>query len=874
METSRKKNKTQIKVVLGFGVAILIVSIGAVLNFSSLNRLTGALDVLSKPDEKLVCTRQLQIELSEVESNMRAYTLTHEEKYLDSFKIISDSIHHEVARLKFLTNDNDAQFALADTISHFVAAREGVLNSFIEKRKDGFNNKLEYSPAYYSLNDYNMLQSTVTVDSLDKINNSLKEINKPQQNQKNKGALSWIKNIFTSDNSKTGSTIVTSSENNISSSTKNQTSASASKKKLSVLDVNQILEQQHEILKKELQVWGLDELVLLQEDKNLMDRIRTAINALDENEMAIVKAQADDANNSAGKASNIIAIIGVLAIITTLIFVYMIISDIARSNELSIELEAQRKKAEDLAEVKEKFLANMSHEIRTPLNAIIGFTEQLSKEKASEKQKKYIDAIEHSSDHLLSIVNQILDFSRIESGKMQNSAVAFSIREVVMEIFESFKKKAAEKNLWFTYKVKEDVPEFVTGDIVSVKQVLLNLVGNAIKFTEAGSVDINCGVLIEYGDLSYLKIEVRDTGEGIPTEMQEKIFEEFTQADADITRRYGGTGLGLAISKKLVVLLNGQLNLSSVTGEGSVFTIVIPLLNAVAPEISAVPKIPATKLEMLRNKTVLLVDDESMNLLLGKIILDNWGLKVVTARSGKEALEKYGEQNFDIIILDIQMPEMSGIELAQKIRETESGIENKHSPILALTANLYHEQLNNPTEAGFDDVLIKPFKERDLFEKMNQLLIHSSNEKIITSVTPHENISLKQNPTDALYSLNYLNKTSGSNPEFILNMIHSFILNNKSNLEKLNEALTKKDWETIMRLAHRMIPSYNYLEINKLIPELKLLKHYADENETFEKIAPIINNISTVTLEVMKELEIEGEKLKQQIGKLNPAEII
>ena len=214
METNRKKNNTRLKVVLGFGMAILIVTIGAIFNFSSLNKLTGALKVLSKPDEKLVCTRQLQIELSEVESNMRAYTLTHNKKYLDSFKNISDSIHHEVARLKFLTNNNNLQFALADTISHFVAAREGVLNSFIEKRKDGFNNKLEYSAAYYSLDDYNMLQSTVTVDSLEKLNTSA-TILKPQPNPKNNGLISWIKNIFSADNEKTTSTNSIKTENTL-----------------------------------------------------------------------------------------------------------------------------------------------------------------------------------------------------------------------------------------------------------------------------------------------------------------------------------------------------------------------------------------------------------------------------------------------------------------------------------------------------------------------------------------------------------------------------------------------------------------------------------------------------------------------------------
>jgi CheY-like chemotaxis protein/two-component sensor histidine kinase len=520
----------------------------------------------------------------------------------------------------------------------------------------------------------------------------------------------------------------------------------------------------------------------------------------------------------------------------------------------------ERKRAEKLAKAKEEFLANMSHEIRTPLNAIVGFADLLAGQNQDEKQVEYTEAIQRSSGHLLSLVNQILDFSKIESGKLQQTSVQFDFHKMIREVHEDFRIKAAEKNIWFSYRIDESVPQFVSGDPLSVKQIIINLVSNALKFTTHGGVIINCFLEEEKEDLVQIRIEVKDTGIGIAPQMQEKIFEEFTQQDPEITRRFGGTGLGLTITKKLVEFLNGKIEVSSNQGAGSIFSVIIPFKKSETLPVEEAKTSAIKNFFLSHNKRALIVDDEEMNVTLCRIVLESWGLKTDCAYNGKDALEKIQNNEYDLVLLDLQMPEMSGIEVAQNIRSM-SNESKRHVPMIALTANVYSHQQKNFSAAGFNDVLVKPFKEKELFDRVKYLLlIEEHHDKVNSS---DQNNHLTQNFANKLFSLEYLERTSGANRPFIIEMLQSFITNNSNHIRLLEEAVANEDWELLHRISHKMIPSFRYLRVDGMETKLKVLEKISEEKISWENVPQMVNEVKSVTEELFSLLSKEIKKLQQ-----------
>ena len=371
------------------------------------------------------------------------------------------------------------------------------------------------------------------------------------------------------------------------------------------------------------------------------------------------------------------------------------------------------KKTEELKraqEVKSRFLANMSHEIRTPLNAILGFIQLLQKKELDEESKKYIDVIADSSQSLLSVLNDILDLSKIEAGKLNIEKIEFEPTKEFKNIIELFKVKADEKNIKLVCSF--NTPYYIKSDPVRIKQVLLNLLSNAIKFTpENKKIYVN----IEIKE-NKLCISVKDEGIGIPKDKIDKIFEPFTQADDSTTRKFGGTGLGLSISSQIIKLLGGELKVKSQENKGSEFYVEIP--------IEIVDKKKQTK-NIIENKEVsgkiLIVEDNPANQMFLKVILDKLNLKHKTAYNGKEAVEIYQKENFDLILMDENMPIMNGIEATKKIRELEKET-NKHIPIIAVTANALTGDKERFLEAGFDDYIPKPVDIKLLKEVMGKFL--------------------------------------------------------------------------------------------------------------------------------------------------------
>lgn len=522
--------------------------------------------------------------------------------------------------------------------------------------------------------------------------------------------------------------------------------------------------------------------------------------------------------------------------------------DISDRIKVERELRTAKKITEEAARAKEVFLANMSHEIRTPMNGVLGIAGLLAKTKLDEQQQSYLRLIQESANNLLLLVNDVLDLEKIILGKLQFEHVVFSLADRIELCLQSFIYKAEEKGVGLVHENLLGENLVVLGDPYRLSQVMTNLINNAIKFTEAGAVTVETKLLQKTGNEVRIAFSVRDTGIGITESQMGLIFEPFMQAHVAITRTHGGTGLGLSICRELITMMGGELKVESVLGKGSSFSFELPFaISSSKLNQSTVAK--DLNYQSLGNRNVLVAEDVELNQYLVRHIMESWGFTVDVVSNGREAVDKIQENNYDLVLMDIQMPEMDGMEATRVIRRLSDPVKAA-IPIVALTANALKGDSEKYLSAGMNDFLPKPFNEQKLFLVISNNLKTSAKETIPMSET---NIAVTGNQ-EKLYDLSMVQTIAGGDAGFVKKMVQLFIETVPPSMTDIQKETEQQNWASVSKLAHKMKATIDSMGIVKIKDVVRAIEANGKKGEEVDKIPGQVQEVVKVLEECMGQL--------------------
>lgn len=783
-------------------LAVVLLSATGYLSYRNLSSIVTSIQLDLKPDLRILSIREISMDLEKAQNSIRIYTSTHNTLDLNLYYGIISNIDGKVSRLRSECLTDSLVLQQTDTISKLIEKNIVIWNQIL-----------------YLYNNHTVVEDLKQLS--DRLDSSSLEASKTEKN--------ILKRVFNSTN-------------------KNRLN-----EKEIISNLKEI-EQQDSITKERLM---MRESTLAVTSSEIKEQFYDLITKIENEITGIINAKALAANKLAARTYIWLAMFSVSGTLLAILVMLIIVRYVRKTYVYQIALQTSKDEAEKLARTKELFMANMSHEIRTPVTAISGFTEQLLHEPLDENTNRTLKIIKSSSDHLAKIINDILDFAKLQNGRLSLEKVHFTVAQILEDVFALFERNALRNNTSLTYSISPETPDVLLGDPYRLKQIMINLVSNSVKFTKNGMVNLSVDCIKKGSAEIELVIEVTDTGIGIEESKIDFIFEDFTQEEMSTTRKYGGTGLGLSIVKKLIELQSGTIVCVSRKNHGTTITCNIPYQTGdeklVRKEVIPPLYIP----EEIRNLKILIVDDEEYNRLLFKTILDRWKVSNHEVANGMEALEILKSHRFDLLFMDARMPGIDGLKATQFIRD-EMNITESEMPVICISAASVKEDWQKYRQAGMNAVLPKPFTEETL---LTTILSVIKDYEPVANVEPISEEKIKSTAPDKI-NLDNLYHISGGDEQFVKQMLVSFIDSTKKGLDEMQEAVKSGRVDSIADLAHKMLPPCKHIGASDLCNLLRKI-----EENIKKKAEP--QALEKLSAETLLEFEIVSGLIKDQITKIS-----
>ncbi|GAA4116125.1 ATP-binding protein [Aquimarina addita] len=772
------KRSVTLKIIAGYGLAFALALITFYVVYNQLDNYTEITERKNDNNEKLFLVGEAITSLYEAESLVRNIIQTSDAENFKNYRAKIDSIINTIDKVGEMSFDT-LQVRKIDSIKILI---------------DSKNKNFEKLIAVYEQNKKGLKENVI--EQLKKSNKdygNYRDYDKrfenysPASKQALKNILDWSKK----DNAER----LTS-----------QTLDSVSNRFYKILaNIEQKERNYQKIIKAR-------ENNLLKNDQIITKQLRDLMASMEDNERKKYLSKLDRSNHILNTTFDFILIIGAISLLIAIIFLFLITKDVSKSQKYRNELEEEKIYTESLLKTRETLINTVTHDLRSPLNAVIGYSDLLDRTGLNNKQKHYLSHLKKSSDYILHLVNDLLDLSKLEAGGMIIEELPFSPHKLIENTVSSVLPTDNKKNLNISITSDILLKKQYLGDPFRIKQVLTNLFSNAYKFTDKGTITINSKITENGLAEKVLVISVKDTGIGITKEQQQFVFNEFSQGDKGIEKKYGGFGLGLAITKKIIDLLNGKITLESEPEKGSNFTFYIPikLANSQINEEETETK----ELQHFPNKKVLIVDDDPSQLELTSEVVSLAGLSYDTGSNGVEAISLLNKNTYDLILTDIQMPKMDGFELLKAIQNDSKF---KHHNIIALSGRT-DTSATDYKEAGFSGSLRKPYAPKALIDLIATVLHMDPIHVIDESTTKDTN-------SDDTYSLKDLMLFAQGDTESLYAILDTFYKSTLENIEELKVAIEQQDIDHIRRLAHKMLPMFKQIRANKVTSILGQLEH-------------------------------------------------
>ena len=801
----RQPKSTKGKVILGYLLLFVIAAISVWFVYSEILRIAIPEKDINAENKKIIRLSNAIANLYASETVGRNSILTGSAKDYDEYNKILDSVDGQIEAIK--KQSEPTQLGKLDTIQDLLKRKRRSINEIIQFRKQ-----------YDEQNTFDRAVGQIT-----KVKDSLNRRVKPIQFQNNTQMRQFLNSVLTKRQMDSLSKLPVSNEQLTSAIEKMLTQVIIRDNKM-----------KYELFKKEQK--------LQDENRVISDQLRIVLSSLEKEILQKSYAKINDSKAAINNTIEVIAWIGAATFLLLIVFAAIILRDLTKSQNYRQQLETLNDEKEDLLRSKTMLLATVTHDLQTPLGSVIGFADLLKKTDVNPKQTQYLDSIKHSSHYILKLVNDLLDFSKLENNKIAIEKVAFNFKDLIENICQPLEQNALNKNIELRSDVDDELNANFISDPYRIKQILTNLISNAIKFTQEGSVEVVAKIENEA-----IIVSVIDTGIGIAKSEQDAVFKEFTQAHAGIEQKFGGTGMGLTIAKRMLQLLGGDISLESEEGQGSIFTMAIP---AVRSEVRSEKKPIVQHIDtgFLQDKRILIVDDDATQLSLMNEIFANYPARVTTLNDASKVKTLLENESFDLVLSDIQMPQIDGFELVRIIRNNNNPT-IASIPVIALSGK---RDLNQEDflAHGFTTFHPKPLQLEDLLLQMKAIF---SNQKPAMQVTARQNVS-----DGRLFNLDSLNQFTQNDPNALRMIITNFIDSTKENCEVLEAAAANMDVQGMADIAHKMIPMLKQMEVysiaDLLLPiEEKSLGFDREQMRTY--VNDICERIGTLSVKLRLEVQ-------------------